>query len=338
MVRIKLSHNWGNWPLLRQTPGGLGVWGDCQFFVNQEIDQCDYWVVLEGIERAETCICPPGNLIFITHEPTPVRYYKRSFVDQFSLLLTEQRWIRPRRVVYRQQALPWHAGVRRKHGQGGSALERDEARFSYDDFKHMRDIPKTRHLSVICSARTETAGHRSRIEFVHRLKEHFKDRLDWFGKGFQPIEDKWDAIAPYRFHLALENNALPHYWTEKLADTYLAGTFPIYAGCPNIGSYFEPAALQRVDVADAERAIRDIERLLREGISPSRQAAVVRARERVLDEYNLFPTLVALKERCRGGQPRSVTLRPEPEFSRTQPKLERIARRLHRFRSETIGA
>ena len=34
--------------LLRQTPGGLGVWGDCKFVVNEPVEYCDWWVVCHG--------------------------------------------------------------------------------------------------------------------------------------------------------------------------------------------------------------------------------------------------------------------------------------------------
>lgn len=53
--------------LLRQTPGCNGIWGNCRFYVNEDIDQCDWWVVCHGsgLKKIETTICDPS------HSPRP---------------------------------------------------------------------------------------------------------------------------------------------------------------------------------------------------------------------------------------------------------------------------
>ena len=57
---------------------------------------------------------------------------------------------------------------------------------------------KSKLISVFCSNRTRLEGHRQRVKFVNICKEHFKERLDWFGRGYNFVEDKWSAIAPYK--------------------------------------------------------------------------------------------------------------------------------------------
>ena len=81
---------------------------------------------------------------------------------------------------------------------------------------------KLKLLSIICSNKKELEGHRLRIKFTNICKEHFKERLDWFGSGYNFVEDKWDAIAPYKYHLVLENTSMKYYRTEKLSDAILA--------------------------------------------------------------------------------------------------------------------
>ena len=49
MYKIKISTQFPEWPLLRQTPGSKGIWDNCQFFVNQDVEECDMWVVYEGL-------------------------------------------------------------------------------------------------------------------------------------------------------------------------------------------------------------------------------------------------------------------------------------------------
>ena len=37
MLTVRISNTYPEWPLLRQTPGGKGVWGDCRFFINEDV-------------------------------------------------------------------------------------------------------------------------------------------------------------------------------------------------------------------------------------------------------------------------------------------------------------
>jgi len=43
-MRIKLSINLKH-PLLLQTPGGCGQWKDATFILNEEVAECDAWIV-----------------------------------------------------------------------------------------------------------------------------------------------------------------------------------------------------------------------------------------------------------------------------------------------------
>ena len=68
-----------------------------------------------------------------------------------------------------------------------------------------------------------------------------------------PIEDKFDALIGYKYHLALENSVIPDYWTEKLADSLLAWCKPIYYGCPNINDYFSSSFKRKAFAADFQQ-------------------------------------------------------------------------------------
>lgn len=67
-----------------------------------------------------------------------------------------------------------------------------------------------------------------------------------FGKGWPttikkyggPIHTKVDYLKYFRFCYAYENvKGIPGYITEKIFDTFQAGTVPIYWGAPNISDY-----------------------------------------------------------------------------------------------------
>jgi hypothetical protein len=335
MIRVRVTTAFPTWPLARQTPGGQGLWGDHQFLIDREADRCDYWIVYEGLMREESCVVPAGNLIFVTGEPPPVRSYAPEFLAQFRVILTAHPDLGHPGAVFSQQGLPWHAGVRRAAGQGGSVPGADVARFGYDDFRAMEAVAKPRDLSVVCAAKATTPGHRQRIRFVRALKSHFGERLEWFGRGFNDVEDKWDAVAPYRFHLALENCRVRDYWTEKLADAYLGFAFPVYFGCPNLEDYFPGDSFASVDLADPAGAIARVERLLAEGITPDRSRALAEARGQVLERYNFFPAAAALLDSCAGGPPEPVTLRPEAAFVPRSSVWARLARRIRRTMAAT---
>jgi hypothetical protein len=40
------------------------------------------------------------------------------------------------------------------------------------------------------------------------------------------------------YHIAIENEFLKNWFTEKIVDCFLTRTIPIYIGCENIGEYF----------------------------------------------------------------------------------------------------
>ena len=216
------------------------------------------------------------------------------------------------RKIYQQQAVNWFAGVRfdNETGQWKQAL-------NYDQFKSQLEIPKRKEISVMCSAKADTQGHRERIEFVNRLNKEFSGKVDVYGFGNRPMADKWDAIAPYRYHIVIENSIYPDYWTEKLADTYLGRSYPFYCGCPNIGEYFPAGAYTTIDITDFERSVKVIRKTIEEGRYESSIESIQEARELVLDKYNLFAELSRwCLDQDTKGQAAKVTLLPEARITR----------------------
>jgi Glycosyltransferase family 10 (fucosyltransferase) C-term len=308
MVTVRLSHTFGDWPLLRQTPAGAGRWSDVQFVLPEEpgADVPDYWLVCDGLERTEESVVAPGRVIFVTAEPEAIHSYRPGFLKQFGLIVTSQASITGRHVIHTQPALPWHIGVSRRNG-GAVATK------TFDDLKEST-VEKRADLSVVCSSKADIPGQRRRLAFVESLKDHFDERLDWYGTGIRPIDDKWDAIAPYRFHLCLENAVERDYWTEKLGDAYLGGAFPLYHGCPNLADYFPTEAFATIDIDDPARSIQTIESRLAAPTPPEQATRLLEARDAVLNRYNLFPMIASLLPHCAKGKPQRVVLQPESEF------------------------
>jgi hypothetical protein len=273
------------WPLLRQTPRSRGIWQDCEFIVDQPVEECDFWVIYEGLYAPEITRCAPERIIFFAGEPPGIRRYPNKFLQQFGLVITSHLDTIHPCVRQYHQAQPWHAGVDRQTGLVTK---------TYDDLHNIKSFAKTKVLSVVCSSKATNEGHRRRLHFLKILKAHFGSEIDVYGRGFNEIPDKWDAIFPYKYHLAMENSRVPNYFTEKLTDAYLGGAYPLYYGCVNIGDYFPNGSFTELDIRDPKKALKVIDRTISNNNYERNQEQLQFARELVLDKHNLFPLITNL--------------------------------------------
>src|SRR3989338_6240067 len=290
MLQIKLSTNFPYSPFPRQTPNSSGTWGDCQFHINDETKECDWWVVYEGLNKTETALCPNNRTVLITDEPPTIKKYNPDFLNQFHAVITCHRNLKHPNVINTQKAHPWMVGCRFVLGSK-SSLEHNCTK-SYDELKAMKlPLPKTKLISIVSSGKKSTPGHTRRFLFTEKLKKHFKDKLDVYGRGINNFSDKWDVIAPYQYHIAIENTSHPDYYTEKLIDTFLGAAYPFYYGAPNINEYFPIGSLRAVYIYDIKGAIFLIEKCLEENTYEKNFNLIITARNLLLDTYNIFPFL-----------------------------------------------
>jgi hypothetical protein len=331
MIKVKLTTPCPEWPFFRQTPGEKSVWGNYEFFENIEVDECDFWVVYDTILTETTVNCPKEHTLIITGEPPSVKQYKAAYLAQFATVVTCHRELSHPRVFLSHPAQPWHVGRRVQNGVSTGFTK------NYDELASAPFVSKERQISVITSNKTITSGHRKRIEFVNALKNHFGERIEVFGRGIRDVEDKWDAIAPYKYHVVLENSSFPDYWTEKLTDSFLAGAFPFYYGCPNLSDYFQENSYRPIDVHDSAAAINVIERALSEGVYEKHQADLVRAKVAVLNKYNLYALIAeicdGLTKKASDYGSSMVRIKPESAFisgvDRIISAMSKIKERIH---------
>lgn len=93
---------------------------------------------------------------------------------------------------------------------------------------------KSKNISIIASSKNMTYGHRLRHEIIGNFKN-----IDVYGRGYQQIPYKLEALKDYRYSITIENTNCDYYFTEKLIDCFVTGTIPIYWGCPSIGDFFD---------------------------------------------------------------------------------------------------
>lgn len=262
------------------SPGGGMRWGRWRLELNPPPGgRADFSVVLANARSYDTFRCAPQNTLFIAGEPLEKKLYAQGFYKQFGHVLDTHPMSRHPGLILGAPGLNWHVGL---------DLQTRTYRFGYDHLKALSRPAKDNRIAVVCSSANFTPGQRHRLALLDYLKQRLGDRIVHFGRGFQPVDDKMDAILPYRFHLVLENTRASNYWTEKLADAYLGWAFPVYLGCPNLDEFFSPDAFCAIGGDDFEVAAVCIERLLDTPETPDEVNAVAEARTRVLDQYNPF--------------------------------------------------
>jgi hypothetical protein len=101
-----------------------------------------------------------------------------------------------------------------------------------DDDKQI--FEKTKGCSIIASSKSQTDGHKLR----HAVVSALGPKIDTFGSGYIRVENKITALKDYKFSIVIENSKQDDYFTEKLIDTLLTGTIPLYWGTDKINKYF----------------------------------------------------------------------------------------------------
>lgn len=101
---------------------------------------------------------------------------------------------------------------------------------------------KSHRISMIASDKKSTSGHRLRHATAEWALKHATD-LHALGRGYRPLEEKADGHNPYHFSVVIENSREPGYFTEKLIDSFLCHSLPIYWGAPDIEHFFDPRGM-----------------------------------------------------------------------------------------------
>ncbi|MGM0518979.1 MAG: glycosyltransferase family 10 domain-containing protein [Campylobacterota bacterium] len=266
-----------NSPYQKQTKNNDTI-GNCKFIFNPLSDDYDWLVIIDDItkripNRTEILKCPKENTILVTTEPPSITKYGKAFANQFNFLITNQ-----------DEKYLSHNNAQR--GQTGNIWFYGK---TLDEIQEVKEPNKTKKISTVCSNKQQGHTiHKKRFEFTEVVQKRVP-QLERFGKGYNWIDLKADAIDDYEFHIAIENHYAKDIWTEKLADTFLGYAVPIYYGCPNVYDYFPKDSIILIDIFDVEGSIKKIKQIIETpGEYERRLPAVKEARRRVIEEYNLL--------------------------------------------------
>ena len=274
-------------PVQRQFPNpAKTVWGNCEF-VFSEVDDYDYIVVIDSLkEKIQTTLSKTPSIIFLG-EPPYVKSYNGKFLKQFGRVYgCHQKKVGNDSVKLSIPLLPWMVGC---HLGENTHQCNSNKYLTYVDFQKNGNLhSRLNKICLITSNKTFTKGHRDRVRFVERILTEYPNLVDVYGNGYKSISDKWDILSRYKYSIVIENCSYPNYWTEKLADCFLAGCYPIYYGCTNINEYFSNDSMDTIDINNFKVAVHQLKAILLSSKYENSVNSMIESRNLVLNNYNMF--------------------------------------------------
>lgn len=317
-MKTIISHPFKNENPQRQHPSFQGE----AFDFDPHASDADIWIVHEDLPFNSPKSVNCRAAVLITSEPPMQRRYPAKYWKQFDMVITAQPAKAGVRVMHWQQCYPWHVGWDKNKGSATG-----NAGSSYVTLAHSPIPRKEKLLSVICSAEARLPGHRQRLKFVRLLKDKLGQKMDWFGRGINPLADKWDGLAPYHYHLCMENSVVSHYWTEKISDAFLACCMPIYWGAPNIVDYFDSRGLEVIDLRNTDESLARIENII---LTPPKERnfdAILENRRRVMEEFNYLGLVQRISSNLKLGEKKLKKINPLSRYrGKSWIMMERIMR------------
>lgn len=270
-------------PVWKQFPTNETVWGDYEFIIGGECENYDILVVLDDLPTSIHTHCCKENTVLFTGEPPTVKIYPHIFLQQFGHVFSCQKQLVKKGIAQCSiPPLPW-------------MLVYDFNMISdnrYDNFDFFIDkVDTTNRLNKIClltSKKRFSKGHCDRIRFAEKIKKMMPDLVDIYGLGYEGMDFKYDVLSRYKYSIVIENSSYENYWTEKLADAFLAGCYPIYYGPANIFDFFTKDELTTIDINKFDQSVSSIIKVIDSDYYNERKANLLKARDKILYNYNMF--------------------------------------------------
>ena len=291
--------NQADW-LWKQTPQPFGQWGNIQMLANHpEPDfllfyQYDFvkapvnkvwwkrWRSVPSQNKPNTRSCPKERSIYLLREPP----------------LSEILWINRGNYEAAQAYCDYVSGPDQYALQPDYMPAIWYLGNSFAELEQMPAPTKLAPCSWITSGISRTADHRKRLDFLKLVQEsglacdfYGRDLPKWsHNKG--TVQNKWHAMSPYYYNLAIENYAGNDlYVSEKLWDALLAWCLPIYYGGTAADKLLPEGSFLRIPSLDLEGIAYIREVIGNKDAWQQAQKAIAQARQIILHELNLLEWL-----------------------------------------------
>ena len=236
----------------------------------------------------EPLACPRANTILATWEPPTIKNYSSAYVRQFGHLLTNLPREAFRHLPFCEPREPFPR-IYPARGYYRWLTER-----SWRENSLWQPPEKTRLISAVCSAKAmKWTKHHARIALLRRLTAEIPE-AEWYGHDVREFDRKCDVMDTYKYHVAIENYIAPHYWSEKIADAFLCGCLPFYAGAPDLARDFPPESFIPIPIDDPAESVSIIKAAIAAGEYEKRRDAIEEARRLILEKYNFWDEVAAL--------------------------------------------
>ena len=288
---------WGPVDLLRQTSKYSGVAEEANYIVgNYDDASIDYLIAL-GPNDSSFKRITKSKRIYIQMENARIWRPSMEMLSEYGIVIspfdlsdivsTGTKFIRSFPCV------PWFYGVEfcTKSGLLHKPLR---SQMELDAMAGMAFPKKTKLISMIASGKGGTPGHAWRIDLAIALKKFFGPLIDVYGFGHTPVPDKRIAIDPYAFSIVVENDQSDFYVTEKVVDSLIGWSIPIYSGAHQLDSLLLSDQVPRIPFGcQTEKAISAIKKTISSGgLSPSSLTTLRNNAMRYLNVFDAIPALL----------------------------------------------
>ena len=304
MIKIKLSCPPEIWNFGKYFSNDNYEWGEYKFYLNQDIVECDYWLILGDIVNdRESVVVPVNNVIFYIQEVPEVIKYREQFLNQFHYVCSYLSDVKHPNFIKSDPVFPWF-------------IERN-----YNQSANFNSL-KSKKLSIISSSKKITIDHVKRLNFYKKLDKYFGNDIDIFGSGFSGyVDEKKTTLDPYMFSVVVENKRIPNYFTEKLADCFLANTFPLYHGCTNLNEFFDQGSFEPIDINSFKDSVRTITKILdNDNFYESRLGSVIKSKQKYLNNFSIVPSLVKVIDKVNELEVNNSCEKEKIEIIKSKPQ------------------
>ena len=108
--------------------------------------------------------------------------------------------------------------------------------------RFIKNINRKKFCAAVISDTSEIFSNNFRLKFIEQLNNY--KQIDMGGRYKNnvggKVKNKIEFLTSYKFSIAMENTNGDGYVSEKIIDSFLAGTIPIYYGNYNVDEYINP--------------------------------------------------------------------------------------------------
>lgn len=281
MNKIYFASNWGQSSkqitdfYKRQSPLEKGIWGSIKAVDN--INDCEFVIVLDDTQEN---IPQNKKIIFLGREPD--------------------------HVLSREVSKKWE-----KHSYNFLHHEFNNCWLAQTwwvdmNYETLNNTPpqKTKNLSIIDSGKISVNGHRDRLNAIHTFLNNYPYDVDLYGnitanqqyqntpycKNPLPHKDKKQGLMDYRYSLVIENGQTDYYFSEKISDSIMCWTTPIYFGCRNIHKFLPEGSYINIDINNPNFP-HEIMEIINSKHHEDNMDKLIEARLLIMNKYNMWPTI-----------------------------------------------